>query len=167
MTASRGAAERPKDTVSSVRVAIADDDALVRRTIAAIVDFEKDLELVGEAENTDGAIEMALEADVLVADVRMPGGGAAVAANALRTLGSPTSVVALTGSDSASDRAELTEAGVVAYLVKGCEIEEIIEAIRTAAKATQASRLDSRRFATSSSIEARANGASAFPASSA
>lgn len=146
---------------------MADDDAMVRRTIAAIVEFESDLELAGQAERTDEAIEVALEADVLIADVRMPGGGAVAAAGALRRMKSPTAVVALTGFDSPSDRAALAEAGVVACLVKGCEIEEIVEALRTAGRAAHASREGSNRFATRSSTDSRDSGASSFRASSA
>jgi DNA-binding NarL/FixJ family response regulator len=137
---------------------VADDDPMILRTIAAIIDFEEDLDLIGVAEHTPGAVSTAADADVLVADVRMPGGGATEAARALRERGSHTTVVALTGYDSPADRERLTAAGVAACLVKGCAIEDIVETIRTAARAAQASRDGNRRFSTTTSTRRRDNG---------
>jgi DNA-binding NarL/FixJ family response regulator len=166
MTTPRAVGHEPA-TLSEVRVAVADDDPMIRRTIAAIIEFEDDLQLVGVAEHTPGAVHLALAADVLVADVRMPGGGAIQAARELREAGSHATVVALTGYDAPGDREQMTEAGVVATLVKGCAIEDIVETIRTAAKATQASRAGSRRFSTTASTWRRDLGSSASCASSA
>jgi DNA-binding NarL/FixJ family response regulator len=140
-----------------VRVAVADDDALIRRTIAAIVEHEQGLELAGVAPDTPGAVRAALGADVLIADVRMPGGGAVAAARQLRVVGSHAAVIALTGHDSPQERRNLTTGGVAICLVKGCSIAEIVEAIRTAAHASNAA---STRLATRSSIRGRARGAS-------
>ena len=165
MTAPRAVGHELRD-LPRVRVAVADDDPMIRRTIAAIIDFEDDLVLVGVAEHTPGAVATAVEADVLVADVRMPGGGAMEAARALRERGSHATVVALTGYDSASHREQLTAAGVAACLTKGCAIEEIVETIRTAARATQASRAGKRRFATKASTWGRDNGSMTACASS-
>lgn len=117
----------------NVRVAVADDDPLIRRTIAAIVEYEEGWELVGMAEDTAGAIELAKQADVVVCDVRMPGGGALAVAEGLRKAGTQAGVVALTGYDAPGARDELAGAGVSAVLLKGCSIDEIIDAVRTAA----------------------------------
>ena len=57
-----------------IRVLVADDQALVRGGLAAILDAQEDIEVVGEAEDGDVAVERAreLEPDVVVMDIRMP-----------------------------------------------------------------------------------------------
>jgi DNA-binding NarL/FixJ family response regulator len=144
-------APRAVGHVPPVRVAVADDDALIRRTIVAIVEYEATLELAGVAGHVNGAGRVLGDADVLIADVRMPGGGAVEAARQLRASAADCVVVALTGFDSISDRQQLMEAGVTACLVKGCPIEEIVEAVRTAATAAQANRAGKSCADTSSS----------------
>ena len=119
----------------NVRVAVADDDPLIRRTISAIIEHEEGWELVGVAEDTDTALALAKEADVVVADVRMPGGGALALAQGLREAGGSAAVVALTGYDAPGARDEMAQAGVSAVLLKGCAIEEIIDAVKAAANA--------------------------------
>ena len=117
----------------TVRVAVADDDPLIRRTISAIVEHEDGWELAGVAEDTATAIELARHADVVVCDVRMPGGGALALAAGRRDAGLSTGVVALTGYDAPGARDEMADAGVSAVLLKGCAIEDIIDAVKKAA----------------------------------
>ena len=61
----------------AVKLLIADDDALARALIEAIVERDGELELIGSAEDADGSIELAGEhqPDVAVLDWVMPGGG--------------------------------------------------------------------------------------------
>jgi YesN/AraC family two-component response regulator len=58
-----------------IKVALADDDELVRMGLRVLVDREDDLDLVGEAEDGDGALEVVRSArpDVLLLDLKMPG----------------------------------------------------------------------------------------------
>ena len=58
-----------------IRVLIADDQALVRGGFRVILDSEPDIEVVGEAEDGEAAVELAatLDPDVVLMDVRMPG----------------------------------------------------------------------------------------------
>ena len=57
-----------------IRVLVVDDQALVRSGLAAILDAQDDIEVVGEADDGDVAIERAreLQPDVVVMDIRMP-----------------------------------------------------------------------------------------------
>ena len=58
----------------SIRVLVVDDQALVRGGLAAILDAQPDIEVVGEADDGDVGVERAheLEPDVVVMDIRMP-----------------------------------------------------------------------------------------------
>jgi len=71
-----------EESQSRLRVVIADDDPLAREMIAAIIGSEPSLELVGQAEDTDTAVDAVLEhsPDVAILDWVMPGGGGGRAA---------------------------------------------------------------------------------------
>jgi DNA-binding NarL/FixJ family response regulator len=111
---------------------IADDDALARALIEAIVERDRELELVGSAEDAERAIQLAKEhqPDVAVLDWVMPGGGGEAAAREI-LLGSPaTKIVALTGPDTG--RAGVAGASAV-MLAKGSPPDALLRAIREAA----------------------------------
>lgn len=112
---------------------IADDDALARALIEAIVARDRDLELVGSAEDADRAIELANEhqPDVAVLDWVMPGGGGEAAAREIRRGSPETKIVALTTPDTRT----VDVAEVRGVLAKGSPPEELLRAIRDAATA--------------------------------
>lgn len=122
---------------ATITVAIADDQAIVRRGIRLMVDAEPDLEVVGEAADGIEAIALArvTRPDVLLMDVRMPrldGLAATVQIRADPQLGG-TRVVVLTtfDDDECVDRA--LEAGALGYVVKDSEPDEILRSIRAVA----------------------------------
>jgi DNA-binding NarL/FixJ family response regulator len=114
----------------ALKLIIADDDALARALIEAIVERDEEVELVGSAEDTDRAIALAGEhqPDVALLDWVMPGGGP-VAAREIRACSPETRIVALTGPGT--PRAEA--AGARTSLVKGCPPDELLRTIRAAA----------------------------------
>jgi DNA-binding NarL/FixJ family response regulator len=115
----------------ALRLIIADDDALARALIEAIVERDRDLELVGSAEDAERAIELAREhqPDVAVLDWVMPGGGGELAAREI-LIGSPeTKIVALTAPGTPT--AEVAMARGV--LAKGAPPGELLRTIRAAA----------------------------------
>jgi DNA-binding NarL/FixJ family response regulator len=113
---------------------IADDDALARAMISAMIERADELELVGVAEDAAGAIELATEhkPDVAVLDWVMPGGGGPAAAREIQTQSPGTKIVALTASDSQEAELDMLRAGAQSFLVKGCTPEELVQTIRTA-----------------------------------
>lgn len=116
-----------------IRVVIADDEPLMLKLLQHVIESTPDLRLVGSAEDAEGAIRLVdrYRPDVALLDVRMPGGGL----RATRLISSRwgTRVVALSAiSDQLSVNAML-HAGAVAYLVKGGSVEEILDAIISAA----------------------------------
>jgi len=94
--------------------------------------LEPDLEVVGEADNADGAISLtrALLPDVVLMDVEMPGGIAL--AETLRTVGPLSAVVILTLRDDAETRERARGAGAAAFVAKHQTEEALLAAIRGA-----------------------------------
>jgi YesN/AraC family two-component response regulator len=82
----------------SLRVVIADDQALVRSGFRMILDSKHDLEVVGEAEDGAQAVELVgrLRPDVVLMDVRMPGVDGLEATRRIVACGSTTRVIVLT-----------------------------------------------------------------------
>jgi DNA-binding NarL/FixJ family response regulator len=118
-----------------LKVLIADDDALARALIEAIVERDDGLELVGCAEDAAGAIEMADEhrPDVALLDWVMPGGGGAVAAREILLRSPDTKIVALT-SPGLQDDSSTLKAGARRSLPKGAAPDELLRTIRAAAE---------------------------------
>jgi diguanylate cyclase (GGDEF)-like protein len=119
-----------------IRVLVADDDPMIRLTMSALIERESGLELVGEAEDADAAIEMAARRrpDVVLLDVNMPGGGGLRAAHDIREANPAVKVVALSADDSQGAQYDMTRAGAVGYVVKGSSDEEIVRVIRSSAR---------------------------------
>jgi DNA-binding NarL/FixJ family response regulator len=115
----------------ALRLIIADDDALARALIEAIVARDRELELVGSAEDAERAVELAWEhqPDVAVLDWVMPGGGGEAAAREILLRSPDTKIVALTTPDT--QRADVAIARGV--LAKGSAPDELLRAIRAAA----------------------------------
>ena len=121
----------------AVKLLIADDDALARALIEAIVERDRELELVGCAEDAEGAIALAGEhqPDVAVLDWVMPGGGGEVAVREILNRSPDTKIVALTSPDVPNAEADSLRAGARTSLVKGCPPDELLRTIRAAADA--------------------------------
>jgi DNA-binding NarL/FixJ family response regulator len=119
----------------ALRLLIADDDALARALIEAIVERDRELELVASAEDAERAIELAgrHKPDVAVLDWVMPGGGGEVAAREILARSPNTKIVALTSPDAQDAETATLRAGARSSLVKGCPPEELLRTIRAAA----------------------------------
>jgi two-component system chemotaxis response regulator CheY len=125
--------EAPGD---SIRLLIADDDPMIRLTLAALIDREPGLELIGQAEDADQAIEMAARRrpDVVLLDFNMPGGGGVRAATLIREANPDIKLVAVSADDSQGAQYDMSRAGAVGYVVKGSPDEEIVHVIRSSAR---------------------------------
>ncbi|HEV8572930.1 MAG TPA: EAL domain-containing protein, partial [Actinomycetota bacterium] len=117
--------------LSRIRVLIADDDPVLRDALAALIQAEESMELVGVATDAGQVVELAgtLAPDVAVIDVRMPEGGGAAAARGIRQVSPSTRIVALSAYEDRTTVLEMLRAGAVGYVVKGTSTREIAEAI--------------------------------------
>lgn len=125
-----------------IRVAIADDQELVRAGLRLIVAGEADLEVVGEAASGEEAITLAqrTQPDVLLMDVRMPGlGGIAATKAILDSAGSgQPRILMLTTFDLDEHVYDAIRVGASGFLLKDVPAEDLVIAIRQAARGTDA-----------------------------
>ena len=116
----------------TIRIIIAEDQALVRRGAAALISMEPDMEVVGQARNGVEAVELAqlLQPDVILMDLHMPlKGGVAATRDITRALPN-TQILVLTTLNDDETVFEAVRAGAHAYLLKDADEDELLETIR-------------------------------------
>jgi DNA-binding NarL/FixJ family response regulator len=116
----------------SVRVLIADDQALFRKGLSVVLGSEQGIEVVADAGDGEEAIAKAsdLAPDVVLLDVRMPRVGGIEAARRIREILPSTRILMLTVSDEEDDLYEAVKAGANGYLLKEVSVEEVAAAIQ-------------------------------------
>jgi DNA-binding NarL/FixJ family response regulator len=119
----------------SIRVLIADDQALVRSGFRLIVETRADLEVVGEAENGEEAVRLAgeLEPDVILLDIRMPVLDGIEATRRIVASGSPARILVLTTFDLDEYVYAAIRAGASGFLLKDVRPLDLVDAIRLVA----------------------------------
>ncbi|MEV5583090.1 response regulator transcription factor [Streptomyces parvus] len=119
-----------------IRVLLADDHPVVREGLRGMLDAEADLDVVGEAENGPRAEALCAELlpDIVLMDLRMPGGGGVESIRRIRAAGLSCRVVVLTTYESDGDILRAVEAGASGYLLKDLGRGELADAIRAAAR---------------------------------
>lgn len=124
------AASRPE--AKRIRVLIAEDHSLVRRGLAAIINMEEDITVVGEAGDGEEAIEQwrRLRPDVVLMDLRMPRLEGVEAIKRIRAEDSKAGIIVLTTFDHDEDIYAGLRAGAKAYLLKDVQPEELFGCIR-------------------------------------
>lgn len=119
-----------------MRVVIAEDQAMVRGALAALLELEGDMEVVASAKDGDEALRMVLEfkPDVLVTDIEMPGSTGLELAAELATLRQrgtvATKVVILTTFARTGYLRRALDAGATGYLLKDAPASQLADALR-------------------------------------
>ena len=121
---------------AKLRVVLADDHAVVREGLTALINRQRDMEVVGEAGDGRTAVELTtrLKPDVVVMDVSMPVLNGARATRQLIEQNPGIRILALTVHEERSYLRDLLEAGVSGYLLKRAAGEELVNAIRRVAE---------------------------------
>jgi two-component system, NarL family, response regulator len=118
-----------------IRILIADDHPIVRQGLAAMIERESDMTVVGQARNGRSVLEMfrKCQPDVVLMDLQMADMGGFAAINAICTEFDDARIVVLTTYDGDEDIYRGLQAGAKGYLLKDVEPEELLTAIRTVA----------------------------------
>ncbi|MEU6628085.1 response regulator transcription factor [Streptomyces parvus] len=124
--------ETPARTVTLV---VVDDHPVVRDGLRGMFTAAPGFDVLGEAANGVDALAVVgeLDPDVVLMDLRMPGGGGVAAIAELTRRGARSKVLVLTTYDTDSDTLPAIEAGATGYLLKDAPREELFAAVRAAA----------------------------------
>ena len=117
-----------------IRILIVDDQAIVRKGICALLAEVEDIQVVGEAGGGQEAVEQAkaLQPDVILMDLVMPGMDGAATTRAIRERCPQIQVIALTSFKEKELVEGALQAGAIGYLLKNVSADELAEAIRAA-----------------------------------
>jgi two-component system, NarL family, response regulator LiaR len=118
--------------MSKITVFHADDHALVRGGVRGLLLTEADMELVGEASNGVEAVEkvLALQPDVILLDLHMPGKGGVEAIGEIRYVFPEARILVLSSFAADEDVFPAIKAGALGYLLKDSSPDELLRAIR-------------------------------------
>ncbi|MBD2665950.1 two component transcriptional regulator, LuxR family [Richelia sinica FACHB-800] len=119
-----------------IKVILVDDQSLIRQGLKALLELETDLEIVGEAENGEKAIELVsqLQPDVVLMDIRMPIMDGVAASKEIQQQFPKTKILVLTTFDDEEYVKAALQNGAMGYLLKDTPSEELAVAIRAVAK---------------------------------
>jgi two-component system, NarL family, response regulator DesR len=120
----------------TVRVLLAEDQAMVRGALSALLTLEDDIEIVAEASRGDEVLPAALDTlpDVALLDIEMPGGDGLEAAAVLHERLPSCLVVILTTFGRSGYLKRAMESGAVGFLLKDAPASELAEALRKVMK---------------------------------
>lgn len=119
----------------TIRVLIADDEALIRSGLQLMLESQSDLRVVAEAEDGRSAVDLSLSIhpDVILMDIQMPQMTGIESTRKITTGNNPPSVVMLTTFGDDANVYEALRAGASGFLLKDSRPEDVIRAIRAVA----------------------------------
>ena len=122
--------------VESTRILIADDHALFRAGIRALLESEALMEVVGEVSTGDDAVDQAqiLKPHVVLMDLSMPGSGGLEATRRIAALNLDTKILVLTAHAEEEYLVPVVDAGASGYLTKTSADTDLIEAVKVVAR---------------------------------
>jgi DNA-binding NarL/FixJ family response regulator len=115
-----------------IRVLLVTETQLIGNVIAAVLEDESDVEVVGCVTSIDDALANAAESDVVLASPRLPGGGALELTTTLVETYPSIKVVALGLTESKAKVLQYVEAGADGYVAKDDSVEDLVARIRAA-----------------------------------
>jgi len=121
--------------MTPIRILIVDDQRLMREGLATLLELEDDLEIAGEAEDGQAALDQyeGLRPDVVLMDIRMPRMDGVEATRRLRQRWPDARVIILTTFDDDAYVFDGLRAGALGYLLKDVSGQELAEAVRKVA----------------------------------
>jgi DNA-binding NarL/FixJ family response regulator len=125
-----------EDMPNPIAIVIADDHAVLRESLAALLQSQEDFEVLGAAANGEEALQLVQQhhPNVLVLDLFMPGSDGFEVLRTLDHAGSRVASVVLTGSDSHDDYVRVVRLGARGLVLKGDAPQKLFAAIRMVAE---------------------------------
>jgi two-component system, NarL family, response regulator DesR len=122
--------------VTPIRVLLAEDQAMIREALAALLSFEDDIEVVAQVGRGDEVIKAARDTspDVALLDIEMPGMDGLAAAAALKRASPDIEIVILTTFGRPGYLRRAMESGVSAFIVKDSPADKLAQTIRQVRK---------------------------------
>jgi len=119
-----------------IRTLVVDDESLVREGVVAILSYQDDIEVVGEADNGIDAVKMArsLKPDVILLDVVMPKQDGITTVPKLMELVPNARILVLTSFAESEQVYRIIKGGALGYLLKDATRAQLLQAIRDVAK---------------------------------
>lgn len=120
----------------SINILIVDDHSVVRQGVRAFMETQPDINVVGEAESGEEAVQLAVEhaPDVVLMDLVMPGMDGVEATRQVKQVSPRTQIIVLTSYHQDEYIFPAIRAGALSYLLKDVGPEELVEAVRRAAR---------------------------------
>lgn len=122
--------------MKKIRILVVDDESVVREGVVAILSYQKDIEVVAEAENGIQALEMARKTkpDVILLDMVMPKQDGLATIPKLKEILPDARILVLTSFAEADRVYQTIKAGALGYLLKDSTRVQLMQAIRDVAK---------------------------------
>ena len=121
--------------MSKIRILIVDDHAILRMGLASLLNAKSGIEVIGDAANGKTGIQKALKLhpDVVIMDLMMPDLNGAEATRQLLSKAPESNVLILTTFGTSDGITHALEAGAKGAIMKNCDFDELVTAIRTVA----------------------------------
>lgn len=120
-----------------MRLFIADDSTILRERLVEILSEIEDVEIIGQEGDTAKVIEtiQELKPDLVILDIRMPGGNGIMVLEKLKKMENPPIVVMFTNYPYLQYRKRCFDSGADYFFYKATEFEKLVEVIKKSAKA--------------------------------